>query len=274
MTARIAIIAGAGQFPFHVAREAQRRGIDVVAIGLRDWVDCSLSKTVPVYEEIGVGELGKLIHRLKEHGVREAIMAGKVTKGIIFDPRVLFDGETLKILHGVKDYSVGGLLGAVGARLAEEGITLLDSSTYLRDYLCPDSVLTKRKPSAVEQEDIRFGVQIARALAAVDVGQTVIVKSRVVVAVEALEGTDAAIRRAHDLAGDKLVVVKTAALKQDRRFDLPVIGMDTVKILQENGVSCIAIEAGSTLLLDRAVLIETADRADICITGVSIPNPS
>ncbi len=268
---RIAIIAGAGQFPFHVAQEAKRQGCTVIVIGIRGWVDPALATHADVYEEIAVGQLGTFIERLKSHEARQAIFAGKVTKDVLLDPRTGFDGEAISLLEQAGSATVGALLGAVATRLTTEGITLLDSSTFLKSQLCPSGVLTVRGPSPIEQADIRVGVHVARALATLDVGQTVVVKARVVVAVEALEGTDAAVQRAHALAGDPLVVVKTAAAQQDRRFDLPVIGRRTIETFKAAGVSCLAMEAGATLLLDREHVIEDADAAKICLEGIVVP---
>ena len=268
MSATCAIIAGAGAFPRHAAREAKRRGLSVVAFGLQGWADPALAGDVDRYEEIDIGQLGGLIERLKTHRIRQAIMAGKVTKGILLDPRVRFDAEALKVLSTVKDASVNSVLGAIGQRLAAEGITLLDSSIFLRDCLCPAGVLTAQRPSPSEESDIQVGVQAARQLAALDIGQTVVVKARVIVAVEALEGTDAAIRRAASLAGAGTVVVKTASPTQDMRFDLPVLGRQTIVVARETGVRVIAVEAGKTLLLDREALIAQANEASLCLVGI------
>ena len=270
MTDRIALIAGAGRFPIHVAQEAARQGLGIVALGIRGWADPGLAGRVEAYEEIAVGDVGGLIERLKRHGIRQAIMAGKVTKDVLLDPRTAFDAEARQLLQQVGDFSVGSVLGAIAQRLAREGITLLDSSTFLQANLCPAAVLTSRAPTAEEQEAIRIGVQAARALATLDIGQTVIVKGRVVVAVEALEGTDAAIRRAHALAGEGLVVAKTASPHHDRRFDLPVIGAETVATLTACGVSCVAVEAGTTLLLDRDELLSSLNAARIALVGVAL----
>ena len=269
MPSRIAVIAGAGRFPFHVAEEAKRQGVSVVALGIQGWADASLASRVEAYEEIAVGQLGRLIERLKSHRIEQAIMAGKVTKEVLLDPRIAFDAEALAVLRHVRDMSVPAVLGAIGQRLAHEGITLLDSSTFLRANLCPAGALTSRAPTAAEQEDIGIGLHAARMIAALDIGQTVVVKRQVVIAVEALEGTDAAVRRAHTLAGDGLVVVKTASPAQDRRFDLPVIGPETIRTLQESGVTCLAVETGTTLLLDRPAVLAAANAAGLCITGVS-----
>ena len=271
MPPRVAIIAGAGRFPFHVAREAKRQGVGVVAVGIQGWADPSLAAQVDRYDEIPIGQLGRLIEHLKAHGIRQAIMAGKVTKDVLLDQRSAFDAEAHAILGQAAERSVGVLLGAIGARLASEGITLLDSSTFLRADLCPSGIATARGPTPDEQADISLGVRAARAIAALDIGQTVVIKGRVVVAVEALEGTDAAIRRAYALAGSGLVVVKTASPNHDRRFDLPVIGGDTLTTLIETGVSCLAVEAGTTLLLERSAVIASANAAGICVIGVERP---
>ena len=270
-TTPIAIIAGAGRFPFHVAEEAKRQGTRVIAFGIDGWADPALASSVDAYEPMAIGQLGRLIDRLKFHNVRQAIMAGKVTKQVLFSDRLKFDVETLGILTTVRDMSVNGLLGAIGARLARDHITLLDSSTFLKAHLCPVGLLTARGPTPVEQDDVRLGVQIARQCAAWDVGQTVVLKRGVVVAVEALEGTDAAIARAHALAGDGLVVVKMASPSQDRRFDLPVIGAQTIERLISSSVSCLAVQAGSTLLLDRNTLVAAANTARLCLIGVEPP---
>jgi hypothetical protein len=234
-------------------------------------VDAALRREVDRYEEIAVGQLGRMIRLLKDAGTTRAIMAGKVTKAVLLDQQTAFDEEALRVLGGVRDFSVGAVLGAIGRRLAEEGITLLDSSTYLQADLCPEAVLTSRKPTAAEQEDIRVGLQAARAVAALDIGQTIVVKGRVVIAVEAIEGTDAAIRRAHQLSGGGLVVVKTASPGQDRRFDLPVVGPETIETLRASGVACLAAEAGSTLLLDRRLVVERANDGGLCVLGVRPP---
>ena len=270
MASRIALIAGAGQFPFHVAAAAKRQGVSVVAIGIQGWADPALAQAVDAYEELGIGQLGELITRLKSQQVRSAIMAGKVTKEVLLDARSAFDAEAGQVLARAKEFSAGALLGAIGERLAGEGITLLDSSTFLHADLCPAGVATSRAPTDAEQADIAVGVAAARKLAALDIGQTVAVKGRVVVAVEALEGTDAAIQRAHALSGGGLVVVKTASPNQDRRFDLPVVGPTTIATLQAAEASCLALEAGATLLLDRLALLALANAAGLCIVGVTV----
>ncbi|HAM41392.1 MAG TPA: DUF1009 domain-containing protein [Candidatus Omnitrophica bacterium] len=274
MSDSCAIIAGAGSFPIQVAQEARRQGLRVAVIGLKGWADPALAQHADSYEELSVGQLTALIERLKTHHIRQAIMAGKVTKGVLFDSRVQLDGETLGLLGRLKDFSVNSLLGAIAQRLAREGITLLDSSTFLGEALCPEGALTRSRPSDEEQEDIRVGVEVARQIASLDIGQTVVVKRKVVVALEAMEGTDAVIQRAGQVAGRGCVVVKMASPKQDRRFDLPVLGPQTIAVAAAAGVRCAAVEARSTVLLDKAVLIEQADRVGLALVGVVPPHDS
>lgn len=271
MADRCAIIAGSGTFPLHVAREARRQGLTVIGIGLAGWADPALAQQVDTYEEVAIGQLGRLIDRLKRHQTRQAIMAGKVTKDILFDSRVRFDAESLAILTRAKGVSVNSLLGAIGDRLAQEGITLLDSSTFLHECLCPVGLLSRRSPTAQEQEDIRIGLEAARQLASMDIGQTVVVKNRVIVAMEALEGTDATIARAGQLAPGDLVVVKMGSPIQDRRFDLPILGPHTIAVSVSAGVRCLAVEARTTLLLDKDALLAQADAAGLCLIGVEPP---
>ena len=263
-----AVIAGSGSFPFHVAREAKRQGWTVLAVGLQGWADPSLAQHADAYEEIAVGQLGRLIDCLKAHQVREAVMAGKVTKGVLFDPKATFDLDTLGLLARVKDVSVNSVLGAIADRLANDGITLLDSSAFLKDSLCPVGTLTRRPPTADERDDLQAGLRVARQIAQLDIGQTVVVKRRVIVAVEALEGTDAAITRAGQVAGAGCVVVKMASPTQDRRFDLPVLGLRTIEVAASSGVTCLAVEAHATLMLEQDAVRARADEANLCIVGV------
>lgn len=266
--AQVAIIAGSGSFPLEAATEAKRQGFRVVVIGLKGWVDASFASVADSYEEVAVGQVGKLIGRLKAHGIEQAVLAGKVTKRAVLS-QAGFDVEAVKILAQAQDRSVPALLRAIGDRLAREGIQLIDSSAFLKSAVCPAGILTKRKPSRKEQADIALGMHAARAIADCDIGQTVVVKQRVIVAVEALEGTDAAILRAHQLSGSGLVVVKTASANQDRRLDLPVVGPQTIATLKACGVTCLAVEAGVTLLLARQKLLDSANAAGISIVGVS-----
>jgi DUF1009 family protein len=268
MDDRIGVIAGAGRFPLHVAERARRRGLAVFAVGLRGWVDPALATHVEGFAELSVGQLGELIRWFASRGVRQAIMAGKVAKAALLEPPEAFDAVARRVLAQARERSAPAILGAVGECLAEAGIRLLDSSTFLADELCPAGVVSARGPTASELEDVRIGWAAARAIAGLDIGQTVVVKARLIVAVEAMEGTDAAIRRAHALAGEGLVVVKAASPRQDRRFDLPVVGLETIATLADVKASCLGVEAGSCLLLDRDALVAAADARGLCLIGV------
>ena len=271
-TSTIGIIAGAGQFPFYVAREAKHQGRRVVGFGIRGWAEGTLQHEVDVYHDVAIGQLGRLIQQLKADHVTEVLMAGKVTKAVLVNARESFDAEALGILmRAGGNPTVPALLGAVAKRLGRDGITLIDSSTFLKESLCPAGVLTTRRPTPVEEDDIQLGCRAARAMASLDIGQTIVMHRGVIVAVEALEGTDAAIRRAGTLVAEGgCVVVKTGAPEQDRRFDLPIIGASTISILQETRATCLAVEAGVTLLLDRERVIASANDAKISIVGVKV----
>jgi hypothetical protein len=262
------LIAGAGRFPFEVTAAAKRQGVAVYAVGVKGWVDPGLRRAVDRYEELDVGALGALLACVKAWGARRAVMAGKVTKAVLFAQPQRFDAAMQELLRQAPDASVGSLLGALAQRLAREGVELVDSSAFLRGQLCPEGALTQRAPRPDEWEDIRAGMRAARQLAALDIGQTVVVKRGVIVAVEALEGTDATVRRARELAGEGFVVVKTAAAQQDRRFDLPVVGPQTIAALAAGAAACLAVEAEQTLLLEREQLIDAADAAGLCLVGV------
>lgn len=263
-----AIIAGSGSFPLQVAREAKRAGWRVAVVGLQGWADPALAAQADAYESLAIGELGRLVSWLKSQGAATAVMAGKVTKQVLLDPRTPFDAAAKRVLAHAKDFSVPQVLGAVAAHLATHGITLVDSSAFLQGSLCPAGVLTRRHPTPDEQEDIRVGAELARQLARWDVGQAVVVKRTVIVAVEALEGTDAAIQRAGALAGPGCVVVKMAAPDQDMRFDVPILGLKTLDVAREAGIACIAVHAGKTLLLDRDAWLSQADAAGLSLVGV------
>ncbi len=264
----LAVIAGSGRFPFLVAEEAKRRGHTVYVFGIKRWADPSLAEIADTYEELEVGALDTLLDRLREKSIREAIMAGKVTKQALVDSSTSFDARTQGLLGRLKNASVKAILGQIGRVFAKEGVKLLDSSSFLKHLLCPKGVLTAEHPSETQQADIRFGMQVARTVASLDIGQTVVVKKRVVIAVEALEGTDAAIRRAHELAGDGLVVVKLASPSQDMRFDIPVLGREGLAVFKEAGVACVAVQANKTLLLDRDALVAEANEVRMCLVGV------
>lgn len=261
------LIAGNGRFPFLLIEAAKSRGVGLIVAAIREETFPEIeSQGVPV-TWLGLGQLGKLIDLFHTHGVSRAIMAGQVQHKQIFSS-LRPDWRMVKLLASLASKNTDSLLGAVAQVLAAEGITLETSTVFLEPLLAAEGPLTPREPSPREEADIAYGLGIARHIAALDVGQTVVISDCACVAAEAMEGTDAAIRRAATLAqGRPLTVVKVAKPKQDLRFDVPVAGLATIAAMRESGATCLAIEAGITLLLDREALLAAAAEAGIAIVG-------
>ena len=272
--ARIGIITGTGAFPLHVAQAARAQGHWLCAIALKSAADPAIAQQVDATEWVDFGQLSQLLKICKHHALTQAVMAGQVTKGALLNPRIAFDPEALQLLARSRDMSVNSLLGAVGERLKQEGVELLDSAAFLTDWLPAPGPLTKRKPSDAQWEDIRWGQQVAQTLASLDVGLTVVVQKQVVLAVEAMEGTNETIRRGATLGQPGVVVVKMARPAQDTRFDLPVVGPQTIQTLLEVKAACLAVEARTTLLLSRPDLIAQADAAGLILVAVEPAAPS
>lgn len=264
---KIGLIAGNGTFPIAFARAAKEKGMQVVAVAHEGETMPELAQWVDGIFWIKVGQLGKLISIFKEQGVRDALMAGGIKKTRLFGGGMpdLRGAALLAKMAFKKDDSI---LRAVADELESEGITIRESTLYLDNLLAPSGVLTKRKPSKDEQKDIEFGWLMAKEVGRLDIGQTVVVKDQAVLAVEAIEGTDEAIRRGGRLCGKGAVVVKICKPEQDLRFDLPAVGLQTIKTMDEVKAACLAIEAGKAILFDRETVIAEAERAGICVVGV------
>jgi len=267
MPSKIGLIAGNGQFPILFAQEARRQGEQVIAVALKEEADPALEQSVDAMTWLSLGQLGKTIDYFKNQGVDRAVMAGQVKHTQLFRG-ITPDLRAMKILTRVANKKADTLLSAVAQEFEQEGIQFLSSLTYLEKNVCPVGVLTQRKPTSEEQDDIDFGFPLAHAIAGHDIGQTLVVKDKTIVAVEAMEGTDACIRRAGEVAGPGCIVIKVARPKQDLRFDVPVIGPRTLESLQAAHISLLAIEAGKTLLLERDQLLKTANAYKLCITGL------
>lgn len=269
---KIGIIAGAGQFPLLVAQEARRRGLEPVGLGIQGVTDPKLAESGVLVHTFKLGQLDKPIQLLKELGVRQAVMAGKVEHRSIFGG-ILPDFRAVKLLAGLKDRKTDTILAAVAAEFSKEGIDLLNSAAYLSHLLAEKGCLTRRRPSPEETADAELGWQAAKALSILDIGQTVVVSSGAIVAVEAMEGTDGCIRRAGEIVRSlgcdgRLVVVKAAGPKQDFRFDLPVVGLDTLECLGRAGGGALAVEAGKTLLFDKEEFLKSADGQGVAVLGL------
>ena len=261
----IGLIAGNGRFPFLAARQAGEEGYDVVCCAIREEADPSIEKVAKHILWIKLGQLGKVIEFFRKHGAEEALLAGKVTKASLFKGQIQPDFEMIKALAGIRDWKDDSLLGAVVRHLEKKGVRIVDSTRFLKNRMPQPGVLTKKKPGRSEYEDIDFGWALAKEMGRVDVGQTVVVKAKAVLAVEAIEGTDETIRRGAGFAKGNAVVVKVAKPEQDMRFDVPTIGLSTLKAMHESGASVLAVEAFKTIVLDSKEVIEFANRHDIAI---------
>lgn len=264
---RIGLIAGNGSFPVEFAKAAKEKGLTVIAVAHEGETLPELAEWADAVFWIKVGHLGKLITIFKEQGVRDVLMAGGIKKTRLFSGGLpdLRGAALLARLIAKKDDS---LLRAVANELESEGITVRESTLYLDNLLAPAGVLTRRRPSAEEWKDIAFGWQMAKEIGRLDIGQTVVVKEQAVLAVEAIEGTDEAIRRGGRLCREGGVVVKICKPHQDLRFDLPATGPDTIASMREVKASCLAIEGGKTIMIQRDAVINEANKAGIAIVAL------
>ena len=259
------LIAGNGRFPFLVLEGARNQGIDMAVIAIKEEADPDLGKLAQRLHWVSLGELSKTIDLLHQEGVTQAVMAGQVKHNKIFSA-IRPDWKLAKVLFALPKKNTDSLIGAVAKVLEDEGIRLVDSTVFLKPLLPGAGVLTRRKPSHEEYADMTYGLSLARNLAAMDIGQTVVVSSQACIAVEAMEGTDETIARAARIAvGRPLVVVKVGKPKQDMRFDVPVVGLPTIATMKASGATALAIDAQRTLLFDREALIAAANDAGIAI---------
>jgi DUF1009 family protein len=266
----LGLIAGRGRFPIDLARAARRRGRRVVAVAFHGDTAPSLADEVDELHWLHLGELEALIARFRAAGVRQAVMAGKVLKTSLFGDlaRLKPDARAIALIAGLRTRSDDSILGAIADELAQEGITLLPQAALVPELLAREGRLGAVEPTSGQRGDIAFGWPIAKALGALDVGQTVVVRERAVLALEAIEGTDAAVARGAALGGPGASVIKVAKPRQDPRFDMPAVGLATLAVLAEGKVAALAVEADRTLLLDRAELLREADRHGIAVLGI------
>src|ERR1700738_3901569 len=280
---KLGLIAGNGRFPFLLLDAARAQGFAVTVAAIREETEPEINDRAAAdpgirFYWLSLGELSRLIETFQQQGVTQAVMAGQVKHKQIFSS-IRPDWRLAKLLLNLRTRNTDMLLGAVAKVLADEGIELISSTAFLEPLLAQEGVLTAREPDEEERKDIEYGLGVARAVAGFDIGQTVVVAAQACVAVEAMEGTDAAIRRAgemmrsleEDSPGDastlkrRLTVVKVAKPKQDMRFDVPVIGMGTLEVMKEAGATCLSVEAGRTLLFDREALLRRADEEGVAI---------
>jgi len=271
------LIAGNGDFPFLVLQGARSRGIEMAVIAIREEASPALERVSQRLHWVSLGELSRAIELLHEEGVKHAVMAGQVKHNKIFSS-IRPDWRLAKLLFSLPLKNTDSLIGAVARVLQDEGIELVDSTKFLGALLPSEGVLTKRAPDDAEMADIAYGQVVARQIAGLDLGQTVVVRDRACVAVEAMEGTDETIERAARIAGgQRLVIVKVSKPQQDMRFDVPVVGLRTIEVMRLANASALAIDARRTLLFERDALIRAADEAGIAIQAFapeSIPAAS
>lgn len=259
------LIAGNGRFPVLALEAARRAGIEVVAIGIKEEASREIEPLASRTYWISLGQLSRLIEICKQEKILQVMMCGQVKHAKIFSS-IVPDWRLVKLLGSIDTKNTEGLIGGVAKVLSDEGIELVDSTLLLKDLLAPAGVLTRRKPSADEARDIEYGRRIAAALSEIDVGQSVAIAGRACVAVEAMEGTDAMLRRAASLAeGKPLCLVKGSRRRKHLLFDVPVVGPQTIEVMRETGATALAIDAGQTLLIDREELLAIANEARIAI---------
>ena len=304
---RYGLIAGNGKFPLLVAEGARRAGDSLSVAAIHEETDPVIERLADRVEWVGIGQLGKMIRFFKDEGVEQAIMAGQVRHVQIFS-RAVPDARMLKLLWKLPRRNTDSLIGAIANELQSEGIELIDSTHFMQDHLAEVGTLTERQPDERERGDIAYALGIAKEIATLDLGQTIVVRSKACVAIEAMEGTDATIRRAgeltrvgpeapalHDeaesptaarpsgigrglasllrgkranLAGGRLTVVKLAKPDQDMRFDVPVTGLPTIETMIAAGATCLCISAGKTLMFDRDEMLSLANKNGIAIVAL------
>jgi DUF1009 family protein len=263
---KFGLIAGNGKFPFMVLEGARKAGVQMAVAAIREETDPEIERVAASLNWVGIGQLGRMIRFFKDEGIEKAIMAGQVKHVQIFS-RAIPDARMLKVLLRLPKRNTDSLIGAIANELASEGIELIDSTYFLQDSLPKLGTLTRRSPDSRENENIEYGLEVAHEIARLDLGQTIVVRAKACVAIEAMEGTDETILRAGRLAKGRLTVVKIAKPDQDMRFDVPVVGVPTIETMVEAGATCLCITAGKTLMFDRDEMIKLADKKKIAIVA-------
>jgi len=264
---KFGLIAGNGKFPFLVVEGARKQGASLSVVAIKEETDKRIEAVAEKIVWVSIGQLGKMISFFKNEGVSKAIMAGQVKHVQIFSG-ALPDLRMVKMLWNLPQRNTDALIGGVADEMGKEGIELIDSTYFIQDQLAPVGVLTKRKPDETERGNIEYGLRVGGEIARLDLGQTIVVRAKACVAVEAMEGTDACVKRAGELAKGKLTVVKVAKPNQDMRFDVPVVGVPTIEQMVKAGATCLCLTARKTLIFDREEMLELANRNKISIIAV------
>ena len=267
---KLGLIAGMGGLPLALAAEARKMGHYIVAIALQPPADESLKPLADEFHKISVGRFGRLLSLLKKQSITNVVMAGKVPKTLLYESKssIIPDLKAVKLLFSLKNHSDDTIMSAVVRELENKGITVHKTTDFTKDLLVPEGVMTGSKPSRKDIEDIEFGWDIAKKIGRLDIGQTVVVKNLAVMAVEAIEGTDKAIKRGGKLANKNAVVIKVSKPDQDMRFDVPVAGIETLRTMKKVSARVLALEAGKCIIIDKEKFIKEADKSGIVVVGV------
>lgn len=265
---KIGLIAGNRRFPILFCEAAKKKNCHIVAVAIKGDTSYKLRKCVDKIYWLALSDFRRLFEIFKNEGITKIAMAGQISPHRLFSKDIDKDPELKDLLTSIKDKRADTIFGAMAEKLKESGFELIDSTTFVEDLMPGQGTLTNRAPNFSEWEDIYFGLELAKAIAYLDIGQTVAVKYKAIVAVEALEGTDNLIRRARKIARDNFVIVKVSKPMQDARFDMPVVGLNTVKNLIKAKGSCLAIEAGKAIFIDKEASVELADKKGISIVAV------
>lgn len=264
---KLGILAGAGKLPVECARAAQKMGYEVYAVGLLKETDPEIAEFTADFQSISVGQLDSILNYLQSKDLHLITMIGKVTKELLFNGSVIPDFRMLQLIMSLPNRSDDTIMLAFVQELAKAGMETFDQTALIKTLMPHKGTITKREPTEEERQDIEFGFLIAKELGRLDIGQTVVVKNRAVMALEAIEGTDACILRGGKLANGNAVVVKVAKPKQDNRFDVPTVGCKTIESMIEAGASVLAIEADKTLFVERDKVAAIADEKGITIVA-------
>lgn len=265
---RIGLIAGNRRLPILFAQAAKKKNCYLVAVAIKGDTSPALKNFVDKFYWIRLGEFRRLFEIFKKEGITKVVMAGQISPQRLFSKEINTNAQLKNLLAGIKDKKADTIFGAVAEKLKESGFELLASTLFLEELLPKKGALTKREPDFSEWEDVYFGFDLAKEIALLDIGQTVAVKNKAVVAVEALEGTDNLIRRSGRISRGGFTVVKVSKPKQDLRFDMPVVGLNTLKTLVSTKATCLAIEAAKTIFIDKEKSIQLADKKGISIVAL------
>ena len=264
---KLGIIAGDGKFPAIIAEAAKKNGYSIIAIAHSGLTSPDIEKIADQTHWLKLGQLSELINILKNEGVSEAIMAGGISKRLMFT-NIMPDSRALTLLSALKDRKDDTILRAIAGEIEKDGIIIKEATSCIKSILAAEGVLTKKEPTPDEWNDIAFGAGIAKEIGRLDIGQCIVVRNRAVIAVEAVEGTDETIRRGGKLANGGAVVIKVCKPGQDTRFDLPTVGPTTIMSMIETDARVLAVEAGMTVMIDKEGMLKSAEEAGISVVGI------